>query len=76
MFYAPFVEKSRGFMEFSAVRDAKAEVIQPDPIGAKTIIGESLTRVPWASDTQYQIPVCQHKPGGSSTATLKLSKLV
>jgi hypothetical protein len=46
MFYAPFVEKSHGFMEFSAVHHAKAEVIQPDPIGAKTIVGESLTRVP------------------------------
>jgi len=49
--HAVFFEEGRGFVKFSAVGDAKAEVIQPYAVRAKTIVGESLACVPGRRNT-------------------------
>ena len=61
MFYAMFFEKGCGFVEFSTVSDAKAQVIQPYPVRTEAIVGESLARVPRRRKSQQYVPVGQHK---------------
>jgi hypothetical protein len=40
------IEKGCGFVKLSTVGDTKAEVIQPYPIRAKTVMREGLARIP------------------------------
>src|SRR2546421_3343091 len=50
MLYTLLIEKGRRLVKLGAVCHAEAKVIQPDAVGAETIIGDSLARVPgWSN---------------------------
>ena len=61
MLNAVLLEKSGCFVEFGAIRNAKAQVIESNTIATETIIWNGLTHIHWKCHAQEHIAIAEHE---------------